>query len=361
MFPTVPKEKVCVHDWRNDVTTIGHVPRDYVSEVTGGVYESCGLSSPLWKCQLNRLVWEGEHDLVLSIGQVVPHEVIGMANYTKNVFVGTGGKDGINESHFIGAAYGMEKMMGRADTPVRRIMNTAYDRFALSIPLLFILTVVGKDEASGEMVIRGLYVGDDHNCFEEASKLALQCNFVLVPEQPKKVVVYLDPEEFHTTWLGNKAVYRTRMLIADEGELVILAPAVAGFGEDAAIDALIRKYGYRTTPEILQFVKENEDLAGNLSAAAHLIHGSSEGRFKEVEGVGFAYGNLKQRVPPATGNALLKEMSQRYDPEKLKDGWNDVDGERGGSQTSDGATGRNSDVAAALVPVRLLTPHYAGA
>lgn len=326
MFPTVPKSKVVEHDWRNDVVTIGEVPREYVSEVTGGVYEECGLTSPVWKCQLNRLLWEGDHDLILSIGQVVPHEVIGMANYTKNVFVGTGGKDGINESHFIGAAYGMEKMMGRADTPVRRIMNSAYDRFALCLPLLFILTVMGKDDEKGGLVMRGLYIGDDHNCFEEAAKLSLKCNFVLVDEQPKKVVVYLDPEEFHTTWLGNKAVYRTRMLIADEGELVILAPAVAGFGEDDAIDGLIRKYGYRTTPEVLRFVKENEDIGQNLSAAAHLIHGLSEGRFKvtyctpklsreEVEGVGFAYGDFD-------------EHSKKYNHEELKDGWNDVDGER---------------------------------
>ena len=77
---------------------------------------------------MNKLIGEGGHDLIVSIGQVVPHEVIGMANYNKNLFVGTGGAAGINESHFIGAACGMERMMGRANTPLRLILNSAQDR-----------------------------------------------------------------------------------------------------------------------------------------------------------------------------------------------------------------------------------------
>ncbi|MDA3959346.1 MAG: D-mannonate epimerase [Planctomycetota bacterium] len=320
MFPGIPKDLFRVHDWRNDVITAGEIPAEFVREVTGGIYDKP------WPCQLNKLLWDGGHDLILSIGQVVPHEVVGMANYTKNIFVGTGGSQGINESHFIGAAYGMERMMGRSDTPTRRILNEGYDRFCRHLPFLFVLTVVGKDAASGELVTRGLYIGDHHDCFEAAASLSLEVNFELLDEEPHKVVCYLDPEEFHTTWLGNKAVYRTRMAIADAGELVVLGPKVGGFGEDPGIDALIRKYGYRTTPEIMAAVRDNDDLGGNLSAAAHLIHGSSEGRFtvtwcageltrEEVEGVGYGY-------------ADYNEMVKRYDPAVLKDGWNEVDGER---------------------------------
>jgi hypothetical protein len=145
-------------------------------------------------------------------------------------------------------------------------------------------------------------------------------------DQPlRKAVVYLDPHEFHSTWLGNKAVYRTRMALADGADLIILAPAVKEFGEDRTIDALIRKYGYRGTPATLDAVAKNPDLAADLSAAAHLIHGSSEGRFtitwcpghltrEEVEGAGFAYSDLP-------------EMLRRYDPAKLAHGFNTVDGE----------------------------------
>ncbi len=319
MYPTVPASLIREHDWRKDVVTVGEVPADFVREATEGLYDKP------WPAQMNKLLWEGGHDLILSIGQVVPHEVIGMANYTKNIFVGTGGVSGINESHFIGAAYGMERMMGRANTPLRRILNEAAGRFCRHLPIVYVHTVVGPD-GKGGLATRGLFIGDHHDCFERAAELSLQVNFNMLDEAPAKIVVYLDPEEFHSTWLGNKSIYRTRMAIADGGELVVLAPEVGTFGEDKEIDRLIRKYGYRRTPEVMRFVRENEDLRNNLSAAAHLIHGSTEGRFtvtycpgkltrEEVEGVGYAYGDLAVQ-------------SERYPIHSLRDGWNERNGER---------------------------------
>jgi nickel-dependent lactate racemase len=320
MFPGLPKSLIRAHRWRDDVVTVGQVPAKFVARVTEGIYDKP------WQAQLNRLVWEGGHDLILSIGQVVPHEVIGMANYNKNIFVGTGGAEGINESHFIGAAYGMERMMGRADTPLRRILNYAQDEFCSHLPLLWVLTVIGLDDG-GQPVTRGLFIGDDHDCFGQAAELSVQVNFTVLKEELHKVVVHLDPEEFHTTWLGNKAVYRTRMAIADDGELIVLAPAVEAFGEDPEIDRLIRKYGYRTTPAIMAFMRDNEDLRNNLSAAAHLIHGSPENRFtvtycagrlsrQEIESVGYRFGELET-------------MTQKYNPKKLADGFNTMpDGEQ---------------------------------
>lgn len=319
MYGSTPQGLFRVHDWRSGFVTLGEVPPDYVREVSEGAVD---YPIPI---QVDRLVAEGGHDLILSIGQVVPHEVIGMANHNKNVFVGTGGKEGINKSHFLGAAYGMERIMGRADTPVKRVLNYGSDHFAKHLPIVYVLTVVDKDK-SGKTIVRGLFIGDDIECFNLAAALSLKVNFFMVEKPLKKVVVYLDPTEFKSTWLGNKSVYRTRMAIADGGELVVIAPGLNTFGEDKVIDGLIRKYGYVGTPAALKLVKENEDLRTNLSAAAHLIHGSSEGRFsitycpgyltkEEVEGVNFRY-------------ASLGETTKKYDPAKLRDGMNTMpDGE----------------------------------
>ena len=319
MFGDVPRELFRVHRWREDVVTIGEVPASFVTETTEGVYTDA------WPVQLNKLVWEGGHDLILSIGQVVPHEVIGMANYNKNMFVGTGGARGINESHYLSAVYGMERVMGRADNPLRRILNYGQDNFCQELPLVYVLTVVGMDD-QGETHLRGLFIGDDHECFERAAELAQQLNITKLSREPKKVVVYLEPEEFQSTWLGNKAIYRTRMAIADGGELIVLAPGVRIFGEDPEIDRLIRRYGYCDTPNIVRLVQEQEELRNNLAAAAHLIHGSSEGRFAitycpghlskdEIEQVGYKYGDLDA-------------MSAKYNPQQLAEGWNRLaDGE----------------------------------
>ena len=322
MFGSVPLDLFRVHDWRNDVVTVGTVPAEFVNEVSEGAV------SFTWPAQVNKLLIEGNFDLILSIGQVVPHEVVGMANYNKNIFVGTGGAEGINKSHYIGAAYGMERMMGHADTPVRRIFNYASDNFTQDMPFLYIQTVVGLDE-KGDIKVRGMFIGDDLEVFQKAAALALEVNFKMLEKPLNKVIVYLDPEEFTSTWLGNKSIYRTRMAIADGGELIVVAPKVVEFGEDKDIDKLIRKYGYKGTPHTLRMVEENEDLAGNLSAAAHLIHGSSEDRFSITYCIGKEEGNLTQEEVESVNFKYddIDAVKEKYDFDNLNEGYNTVNGE----------------------------------
>lgn len=323
MFGRTPKTLFREHDWRNDVVTLGEVPESYIHEVSEGKVNFS------WPAQVNRLLVEGDFDLILSIGQVVPHEVVGMANYNKNIFVGTGGSEGINKSHYIGAVYGMERMMGRADTPVRRVFNYATDNFATHLPIVYVLTVVGVN-GNGEQQTYGLFVGDDFDVFDRAARLSLEVNFVMVEKPLHKVVVWLDPTEFKSTWLGNKSIYRTRMAIADGGELIVLAPALKEFGEDKTIDRLIRKYGYFGTPHTLKAVEENAELRDNLGAAAHLIHGSSEGRFSVTYCPGKEVDNLTRDEIESVGFQWddIDHMMRRYDPSQLSEGFNTLpDGE----------------------------------
>lgn len=319
MFGDIPFGKILVHNWRTDVVKLGDIPGDFIAGITEGLW-----TEPI-ACEINRAVMDPSYDLILSVGQVVPHEVIGMSNHAKNLFVGVGGSEMINSSHMVGAIYGMERMMGKDHTPVRQIFDYGMEHFLSGRPILFALTVTTAP--GGNIRTHGLFIGEGRNCLNEAVKLSQQKNIDFVEHGLKKCVVYLDPSEFKSTWLGNKAVYRTRMAMADGGELIILAPGVEKFGEDAAIDSLIRKYGYRGRIHTLDMMRrpENEDLQANAGAAAHLIHGSSDGRFsityavksisrEEIESVGF--------IP-----ADYEEMSTLYDPAKLRYGWQTVNGE----------------------------------
>lgn len=318
MFPGVPHDLFRPHRWRSDVVDLGEVSANFVRDVTGGVYDRP------WRAQVNTLLRDGGHDLIFSLGQVVPHEVIGMANYNKNVFVGTGGAAGINESHYLSAIVGIDQTLGIANTPLRQILNHAQDEFCGSMPLLYALTVI-EQVKDGTKHTRGLFIGDSHDTFFAAAELSRAVNITHLPHPPQHVVAYLDPHEFKSTWLGNKAIYRTRKAIATGGRLTVLGPAVEEFGEDERIDVLIRKYGYRTKAEVIDLFADNADLAADPSAAAHLVHGSPENRFEvvyaagklsatEIESVGFTPGDL---------NALMN----RYDVSELRDGYHtDVDG-----------------------------------
>ena len=316
MFGDIPLDRFLVHDWRHDVVRLGEIPADYVSEITDGLW-----TEPV-SVEINRRVMDEGCDLIISPGQVVPHEVIGMSNHAKNLFVGVGGSDMINKSHMIGAVYGMERMMGRDHTPVRKLFDYGMEHFLKNRPILFALTVTTAP--LGEIRTHGLFLGEGRECLTQAVRLAQEKNIDFVPRGIRKCVVYLDPDEFRSTWLGNKAVYRTRMAMADGGELIILAPGVEKFGEDAECDRLIRKYGYRGRLHTLEQFKrpENGDLRANMGAAAHLIHGSSDCRFS----VTCAVKAISRAAIEAVGyqSADYDALAAKYDPQKLAYGYNTV-------------------------------------
>jgi nickel-dependent lactate racemase len=313
----VPFDRVIHHDWRNDVIKLGEVPAGFVAEV------SEGLVRDKIDVEVNRRITDGGYDLIISLGQVVPHEVVGMANYSKNIFVGCGGASMINSSHMLGAFYGMERIMGRDYSPVRHVFDYAEANFIGDVPLMYVLTVTTN--RGDDVFIHGLWYGRSRGNFEEAVALSREKNLTFLDEPLKKVIVYLDEREFKSTWLGNKAIYRTRMAIADGGELIILAPGVRRFGEDAENDRLIRKYGYVGRTQVLKLTEENSDLKRNLSVAAHLIHGSSDGRFS----VTYAVRHLtKEEVTGASfGYMPLDEAEKRWNTARLTDGFNTAGGE----------------------------------
>ena len=317
MFPGVPRERIHVHDWQSGVAALGEIPGRFVAGLSGGK-----VDYPV-RVEIARRVVEGGYDAIVSISQIVPHEVVGMAGGNKNLLVGCAGPDTINKSHFLGAVCNMETIMGHIDSPVRRLLNEAEDRFLKDLPIRYILNVRAR-ESSGAMATRGIFAGFGRDSYQQAARLSQQVNIAKVKPM-RKAVVYLDPSEFKSTWIGNKAIYRTRMAIADGGELLILAPGLVEFGEAEVNERLIRKYGYRGTPATLKAVAANEDLRANLGAAAHLIHGSSEGRFRIV----YASGGLSRAEIESVGfeSADLRECMARYNPERLADGYQSVGGE----------------------------------
>ncbi|NLM00091.1 MAG: DUF2088 domain-containing protein [Treponema sp.] len=315
MFGDIPFEKFIVHNWKTDVTKIGEVPGSYLQEITEGLW-----TDPI-DVEVNNLVMDESYDLILSVGQVVPHEVIGMANQSKNIFVGVGGKDMINKSHMVGAVYGMERMMGKDFTPVRLVFDYGMKHFLHNRPILYVLTVTTAP--GGNIRQHGLFISENRVGLEKAIALAQEKNIDFVDKPIKKCVVYLDPSEFRSTWLGNKSVYRTRMAIADGGELIVLAPGVHQFGEDPGNDKIIRKYGYCGRLKTLELFQKEKDLQENMGTAAHLIHGSSDGRFE----VTYAVKNISEEEIASVHfkSASYDEMIKRYNPDKLEYGWNTMD------------------------------------
>ena len=319
MFGSIPEDRIFAHDWRDGCTHVGTIPAERVKQATGGVAD--------WEIpvDLNSKLMDEQWDLVINIGHVVPHEVLGFANHNKNYFIGLGGKDTICASHIAAAVYGIENNLGCLVTPLRACYNWAEDEMLGGLRDVYFQIVMQRD-ADNQLVTSGIYVGDDLETYLQAARRSREQNITAFEKPIRKVVAVMQADEFRATWVANKAVYRTRMAIADGGELLVIAPGVERFGEQPDVDALIRKYGYRGTPRTLALYKTEPDMQAIPHGVAHLIHGSSEDRFtiryapgkltrEDIEGVGYEY-------------ADLKEAQERYPADQMQEGWNTMpDGE----------------------------------
>jgi len=319
MFGSIPEERIHAHHWLQTCVKLGEVPAEFVEEITQGAAD--------WAIPVvvNRMLIEEPWDLVVNVGHVVPHEVLGFANHNKNYFIGLAGKETICASHMAAACCGIENNLGTLTTPVRACFNKAEDELLGELPDLYVQIVMARNQQD-ELVHTGLYVGDDLETYLEAARQSRAENITVFDEPLQKVVCVMQADEFHSTWVANKAIYRTRMALADGGELIVIAPGLKRFGEQEEVDRLIRKYGYVGTPKVMAEYAQNADMQDLAHATAHLIHGSSEGRFsityapghmtrEEIEGVNFQY-------------ADLNETLAKYPPDRLREGFNEVDGER---------------------------------
>ena len=319
MFGSIPHGIIYPHDWREGVTRVGTIPAAMVAETTGGAAD--------WEIpvDLNTRLMTQPWDLVINVGHVVPHEVLGFANHNKNYFIGLGGKESICASHIAAAVYGIENNLGTLVTPLRACFNWAEEKYLGHLPDVYLQIVMRRDKDE-KLVTSGIYVGDDLETYLAAARASRKQNVMTFDNPVRKIVAVMQADEFRSTWVANKAVYRTRMALADGGELLVIAPGLERFGEQPEVDALIRKYGYTGTERILRLYRTEKDLQEIAHGTAHLIHGSSEGRFTiryapghlsrtEIEGVGYEY-------------ADLSEALTRYAPEHMAEGWNTMpDGE----------------------------------
>ena len=315
VFGSIPESRILKHDSVNDVRKIGEIPADYVKKVTSGAAD--------WKIpiELNTILLTTEWDMIINIGHVVPHEVLGFASHNKNVFIGLGGDSTISSTHIASACCGIENILGSIISPIRECLNKAEKEFLGNLALVYIQLVMALNE-KGKLVHTGFYCGNDLETYLLAAEQSKQENIIKVPPL-KKIVAVMDKDEFESTWVANKAIYRTRKALANNGELIIIAPGLKRFGENREADKIIREYGYSGTAKIIENWKKDKKLQDMAHVTAHLIHGSSDQRFKIYYAPGYL---TKKDIESVNYNYLdLSETLKKYPIEKMKYGFNIMD------------------------------------
>ena len=268
------------HRWNNpsELIELGELGSETVSELTGGTYSE-GV-----KVSVNRRISPANCDVVLIFGAVLPHEVAGFAGGAKYLFPGVSGRELTNVTHWIGALSGIESVIGRVDTPVRRMIEAAADMVPARI--ISFSSVVSRVN-DGTMKTRALFAGDLRKTFRAAAEVSRDAHIRRTGRKYKRVVALLD-RHFDELWTGGKASYKLGGIIEDGGELIIYAPHLTQFSRTHG--KKIERFGYAPIERIKELAASEPELAEDLCVAAHLAHvayagaraddGSVGGRFR---------------------------------------------------------------------------------
>ncbi len=317
--PQIPLRDYLYHDWRWGVVrahTLG--ARELVrllgtdrNEEDGESGESGDSSVRLrgttrtgqLHVYINHHIMSRRYTRIVSIGQVAPHEVVGMSNHVKNLVIGCGGKQVIDFSHYYSAKIGMANLIGTPNTPIRTLLNAIYDASLAHLPVHFAMTVM-TEELDGIFRPYALCIGDDTECFDAAAAASTEANIIPEPRCYDLVVAYLPRRQYRSLWLANKAIYRLSDIVATGGELLIIAPGVDRVAEDDAFgDLIVRHGGYMGSAAVERELNQSgrrrrgrHSLSANLAVAAHLIHGSPEERYKVTYATDSLSPELLQRL-----------------------------------------------------------------
>src|SRR6266496_2726217 len=256
------------HRWdrSDELVTLGELSAVRVSELTGGlITESVVI-------RLNALLAPNRYDTVLVFGATMPHEVAGFAGGAKYFFPGVAGPELTHMTHWLGALATIEDVIGRVETPTRRMIEAA----AAFVPaqIISLNSVMTRDD-SNRLRTHALFIGGFREAFRRAAEVSRHVHIKYTGRKYKRVVALLD-EHYDELWVGGKASYKLGAIIEEGGELIIYAPHLRSISETHGL--LIEKYGYAPLDRVREMVALSAELQNNLAVAAHLAHVSYAGK-----------------------------------------------------------------------------------
>jgi nickel-dependent lactate racemase len=272
------------HHWEKPDTfqKLGTLSAETIAETTDG------LMREDVEIGVNRMV--GDYDVNLILGPTYPHEVVGVSGGLKYFFPGISNFEFINFFHWLGAVITCFEVIGKKDTPVRRVINEAAK--LLPRPVFNINMVVNE----GTLV--GLFVGDALEAWSKAADLSDTCHIVY-KDKPYKLVIGIAPEMYDELWTAGKVMYKLEPVVADAGELVIYAPHVREIS--LTHGANIEKVGYHVRDYFRKQWDKFSDIPGGV--LAHSTHVRGLGTFED--------GIEKPRITVTLATGISRELTEK--------------------------------------------------
>ncbi len=294
------RTRIYNHAWNdpNQLISVGTLSSDEVRQISDGMIDQDV------NITINKMVLD--YDVLIIVGPVFPHEVVGFSGGNKYLFPGIAGQEIIDMFHWLGALITNPAIIGKKYTPVREVVNRAAGMVPVK-RLCFSMVVSGKELA-------GLFFGTPEYAWEQAADLSDRVHIVY-KDHPFKSVLSCAPEMYDDLWVGGKCMYKLEPVVADGGELIIYAPHINEIS--ATHGKIIRKIGYHTRDYFLNQPEKFRDIPGGVMA--HSTH---------VRGIGSYKNGIEKpriRVTLATGipEDICREINLGYrDPATINpDEW----------------------------------------
>jgi nickel-dependent lactate racemase len=273
------------HQWNVSGTfqRLGYLEEDEVAELSGGLLRQ---RVPV---DINRKIFD--YDLIVILGPVFPHEVVGYSGGAKYLFPGISGGEFLHFFHWLGAVLTCEKIIGIKDTPVRAVIHRAMDM--VNLPLHCLAMVVASQRS-----LYGLYAGDIIEAWRQAADLSEKIH-VVYKNAPYSTVFGHAPEMYDEIWVAGKVMYKLEQVVADGGRLIIYGPHIREVSRTWGRD--IEKIGYHVRDYFLAQMDRFVDIP--LGVVAHSTH---------VRGTGsYANGNEKPRIDVVLATSIPEEKCRQ--------------------------------------------------
>jgi nickel-dependent lactate racemase len=281
------------HAWDKpeSLVTLGELSGERIAQLSGGLMHD---AVPV---KLNSLLAPGVYDLVLVFGATMPHEVAGFAGGAKYFFPGVAGPELTHMTHWLGAMAQIENVIGRVETPTRRVIEAAAE--FVRTPVISFTSVSTRDETGFHTF--ALFAGDIRKAMRRGAEISRQIHIKYTGRKYRTVIALLDTH-YDEMWVGGKASYKLGGIVEEGGELIIYAPHLNQLS--ATHGKLIEKYGYAPLEAVREMVEGSPELRANLAIAAHLAHVAYSGSRN-------AEGRVVPRYRITLASAVPEEVCRR--------------------------------------------------
>jgi len=285
------------HEWARQDTfrRLGTLEPREVEELSEGLLKE---EVPI---EINKRIFD--YDLILIVGPVFPHEVVGYSGGAKYLFPGISGGEFLHFFHWLGAVITCKKIIGIKDTPVRRMVDRAMDK--VPVPIHCLAMVV-----KGETGLCGLYAGDVKEAWSKAADLS-STTHIVTKKNPFKVVLGRAPAMYDEIWTAGKVMYKLEQVVADQGTLIIYGPHIKEISRSWG--NYIERAGYHTRD---YFLAQMEKFRGvPRGVLAHLTHVRGTGTYRN----GMERCDVNLVLATSIPESLCRRINLGYmDPSKLE-------------------------------------------